>query len=466
MKKILFTNAICFLFFMRILNAQVVDTTNNFNVNDNTPNIETYDLNGCLKFALQNSEALRKAKYNILSAKADVGERLSIGLPQISAGATFTDNVDIRKTILPPFSPPFNPGSQRAVLAFGAKYNGDANIGISQLIFDFSYLLGVQAARMYANLTEKQVDLTKIDIVANVTKAYYGVLVNEERLNLLDLNLIRLDTLLSNTNALYKSGLVEKIDVMRLEVSRNNFKTEREKLVNLQALSKAILKYQMGMKMNDSLTLKGNLREITMSLSEVNQQTNFDYKLRTEYEILKTTKDLQQMNLRYTRSLYLPSLRANAAFGYNTGTTTAGDYFKFKQNWVSYGVYNINLNIPIFDGRRKKFAMDKIRIEMIKAEDDIKFFARTAEFQAEQSKISIITALKDLEIQSKNMELAQEIERVAKVKYQNGTGASLEIINAQASFKEAENNYYVAMYNAVIAKVDLDKATGKLKATE
>ncbi len=465
MKKILLVNLVFSLFFVNLLYAQV-DSTNNFVVNDNTPNIETYDLNGCLKFALQNSESVKKGKYNILSAKADVGERLSVGLPQIGAGITFTDNFDIRKTILPPFSPPFNPSPQRAVLAFGAKYNGDANIGISQLLFDFSYLLGVRAARMYANLTEKQLDLSKIEVVANVTKAYYGALVNEERLNLLDLNLIRLDTLLSNTNALYKSGLVEKIDVMRLEVSRNNFKTEREKLIYLQSLSKAILKYQMGMKMNDSLTLKGTLREIKMSLAEVNQENNFDFKSRVEYEILKTTKDLQQMNLRYTRSLYLPSLRANAALGYNTGTSTAGDYFRFRQNWVSYGVYNISLNIPIFDGRRKKFAMDKVRIEMIKAEEDIKFFARTAEFQAEQSKIAIMTAMKDLDIQSKNMELAQEIEKVAKAKYQNGTGASLEIINAQASFKEAENNYYVAIYNAIIAKVDWDRAAGKLKVTE
>ncbi|TAH30751.1 MAG: TolC family protein [Cytophagales bacterium] len=463
MKKILFASVFYLLYFIS-LKAQVDST--NFSVNDNTPNIETYDLNGCIKYALQNSEAVKKAKYNILSAKADVGERLSVGLPQISGGVTFTDNIDIRKTILPPFSPPFNPGPERAILAFGAKYNGDANIGISQLIFDFSYLLGVKAARMYANFTEKQASLAKVDIVANVTKAYYGVLVNEERLALLDLNLMRLDTLLSNTNALYRNGLVEKIDVMRLEVSLNNFKTEREKLANLQVLSKAILKYQMGMKMNDSLTLKGTLREVTTSFTEVNQQNNFDFKSRIEYDILKTTKDLQEMNLKYTRSLYLPSLRANAALGYNTGTTTASDYFRFRQNWVSYGVYNINLNIPIFDGRRKKFAMDKIRIEVVKAEEDIRFFARTAEFQAEQSRIAIVTALKDLEIQSKNMTLAEEIIRVSKAKYENGTGASLEVINAQASFKEAENNYYVAMYNAVIAKVDWDRAAGKLVVNE
>ncbi|TAF99529.1 MAG: TolC family protein [Cytophagia bacterium] len=463
MKKILFASVFYLLYFIS-LKAQVDST--NFSVNDNTPNIETYDLNGCIKYALQNSEAVKKAKYNILSAKADVGERLSVGLPQISGGVTFTDNIDIRKTILPPFSPPFNPGPERAILAFGAKYNGDANVGISQLIFDFSYLLGVKAARMYANFTEKQASLAKVDIVANVTKAYYGVLVNEERLALLDLNLMRLDTLLSNTNALYRNGLVEKIDVMRLEVSLNNFKTEREKLANLQVLSKAILKYQMGMKMNDSLTLKGTLREVTTSFTEVNQQNNFDFKSRIEYDILKTTKDLQEMNLKYTRSLYLPSLRANAALGYNTGTTTASDYFRFRQNWVSYGVYNINLNIPIFDGRRKKFAMDKIRIEVVKAEEDIRFFARTAEFQAEQSRIAIVTALKDLEIQSKNMTLAEEIIRVSKAKYENGTGASLEVINAQASFKEAENNYYVAMYNAVIAKVDWDRAAGKLVVNE
>jgi outer membrane protein TolC len=457
------------LFLLFILNLSLYygfAQTDTNSVSDNTPNIEMYDLKGCIKYALENSESLKKAKYNVLSAKADVGERLSIGLPQISAGVTFTDNFDIRKVILPPNSPPFNPGPQRAVLAFGAKYNGDANIGVSQLIFDFSYLLGVKAARMYSELTEKQVTMTKIDIIANVTKAYYSVLVNEERLGLIDLNLKRLDTLLQNTKALFDNGMVEKIDVMRLEVSRNNLKTEKEKLLGLQMISKALLKFQMGMKGNDSLILKGNLREMSLSLAEIMANSGTDYKARIEYDILKTTKALQEMNLKYTRSLYLPSLRANAAIGYNSGTSTAGDYFRFRDSWVSYGLYNINLNIPIFDGRRKKFAMDKIRIEMAKAEEDIKLFARTVDLQIEQSKLQTLASLKDLEIQSKNMELAQEVARIAKVKYQNGTGTSLEIVNAESSFKEAENNYYVAMYNAILSKIDLDKALGKIKADE
>jgi outer membrane protein len=440
--------------------GQAQDSTS-FTVRDETQSIGTYTLEECIKFALANSESLKKAKYQTQISEAEVGERIAIGLPQISGRVNFTDNFDIRKTILPGNSPPFNPGPERAVFAFGAKYNGDASISIEQLIFDFSYLIGLKAARAYVELSQYQIKQSEIEVIGNVTKAYYAVLINQERLNLLDVNYQRLDTVYKNTAAMFKNGMAEKVDVMRTEVSLNNIKTEKEKLTKLQELTYQLLKYQMGMPLNDSLIIQDNIRNIDIKIEELTNESA-DAKNRIEYSILQMNRNLQETNLRYNKSLYMPRLSASASLGRNMGSNVVGDYFRFRNDWFSYGFYGINLAVPIFDGTKRKHTLQKVRLEGLKVEEDIKLFKRTVDLQVEQAKNGLVTYSKDLEIQKKNMELAQEVARIAKVKYENGVGSTLEIVNAEASFKEAENNYYNALYNVVLSKVELDKALGKL----
>ena len=79
-----------------------------------------------------------------------------------------------------------------------------------------------------------------------------------------------------------------------------------------------------------------------------------------------------------------------------------------------------------------------------------------------QAAINYLNAIKTLESQRANSSLAENIARITKIKYEQGVGSNLEVVDAEASLKEAQVNYYNALYDALIAKVDLDKAYGKL----
>ncbi|MCU0446479.1 MAG: TolC family protein [Microscillaceae bacterium] len=456
--KLNFVLGIFLTFFTSIGQAQ--DTTS-FVVRDETQSIGTYTLEECIKFALNNSISLKKGRYQTQISEKEVQERLATGYPQVDLRANFTDNIVVQKAIIPANNPPINPTDRPLALQFGAKFTSNFAVSLEQLIFDFAYLIGVKGARTYVQLAQQQIKQTEVDIISGVTKAYYAALINQERIALLDANYQRLDTLYKNTAAMFKNGMAERVDVMRTEVSLNNVKTEKDKLLKLQELTYQLLKYQMGMPVRDSLTLVGNIRELNLDYnSGLNEDLN--YQNRIEYSLLQTNRRLQEINLQYNKSLYLPRLSASASYGANTGSNQFGEIWKFSQNWFSFAFVGINFSMPIIDGFRRKHTLEKVRLEGLKVDEDIKSFKLAAELQTETAKNSIVTFTKDLEIQKKNMELAQEVSRIAKVKYENGVGSTLEIVNAESSFKEAENNYYNALYNVVLSKVELDKALGKL----
>jgi outer membrane protein TolC len=159
---------------------------------------------------------------------------------------------------------------------------------------------------------------------------------------------------------------------------------------------------------------------------------------------------------------YLPSLAASFNLGANSGAATIGDLMNFGDRWFKNGSMGIQLSIPVFDGFRKKYQIQQARLALIKTENNIKNFQRTAKFQVEQAVITLNNHLKTLDVQKSNMALANDVFRVAQVKYKEGVGSNLEILNAETELKNAQLNYFEALYNAAITKVELDKAKGVL----
>jgi len=445
------------LFFTQKLLAQI-DTIGS--VGDDTRAVETYDLQGCLKYAFENNETVKKNQHQVGIAQAEVGERLASGLPRVSLDANMIDNLRIQRVFLPDgtlFGLPPGP----AAVTFQTQFSGSASIQVNQMLFDFSYLLGVRAAKTYTELTKMQASLTKQEIAERVSKAYYAVLINKERIYLAFLNTMRLDSLLKDTKILNANGLVEKIDVMRAEVALNNMRTEAKKINQLQELTLQLLKFQMGMPVRDSLTLQGNLREITLNLEE-NMFSELDKMQRSEFALLEMNKTMQELNAKYVKSLYYPRLAAFGNVGANTGQNQFRDVWKFNDRWFRNASVGINLNWNLLDGFKRKHSLEKTRLEILKIKEDEKILRRNIDFDIAKSKTSLESGLQDLEIQKRNMALAQEIVGLSKIKYKGGTGTNMDVINAEASYKEAENYYYNALYNAILTKIDLEKALGKL----
>lgn len=428
----------------------------------------SFSLKQCIEYALQNQNSMKNAALDEMIASNKVKEVRGIGFPQINASVQFSNNDPLRRMFAVGTGyPNFLTGNQaipagQVVAApnfFQLKSGGDASVSISQLIFSSSYIVGLRAAKTYKELSAKATQQTKIEVIESVSKAYYLVLINEERIKLFDKNVARLDSLLLQTKAMNKSGFVEKIDVDRLQVAYTNLKTEKEKFSNLFELSKLLLKYQMSLPLESELTLTEKISDFKVENS-VQQKT--DYKNRIEYSLLESQKKLQQLELKNYQLAYLPSIAAFANAG-EFSQSPEFNYFTKSNLWYNYGLYGITMSIPIFDGLQNSYKTQQAKLKLKKMENDISNFEFAVDLQIKSSEINLKNNLASLQSQSKNTELAEEIAKVTKIKYGQGIGSSLEVVAAETSLLEAQTNYYNALYDALISKVDYDKANGNIK---
>ena len=266
---------------------------------------------------------MKNAQLSHESSDYEVGEVLSIGLPQVNATAGLTSNLILPKTIidLSSFPGSTEPEGSTQEVTFTTKYTAFMDLKLEQMIFDASYFIGLKAAKTLRELTYRDVQLSEVETKEVITKAYYTALVNQERLELFERQLGTTDTLLRETRLMYENGFAEKIDVSRIQVQYNNILVERNRFERVAALSLDLLKFQMGMPISQAIVLSEDLENITFGEPTYDLAT-FDYGNRLEFAKLQTSQELQEINIKNIRSGYYPNLNGFANIGANSGANS------------------------------------------------------------------------------------------------------------------------------------------------
>jgi outer membrane protein len=443
-----------------------------------------FSLADCINYAYEHQDSVKNALLSVKSADYRVKEIIGLGLPQINGSASFQDYLKIPQVLFPDFitpaiygvlknegvsgtngpiiNLPAGAGGFQSV-SLNQKYSNNFGIDVSQLLFDGTYLVGLKASKTYKELSQRNFDRTKIQANVGVTKAYYQVLVSDEQIKLLNANITQLKQQLDETIQRNKQGFVEKIDVDRLTVQYNNLVTSRENTIRSLVLNYELLKFQMGMPIKQELTLTEKLDNVKLdSLSAENVaaiDTGF-YRNRVEFSLLETAEKLNELDLKRKRAQYLPSL---AAFG-NTSLLFQNNNIGnlYSTNYPSAYV-GVKLNVPIFNGFQRVNQVKQTQIAVQKAQNDLEDVKNALSLQASVAKTTYINGLQSLNNQKRSRELANEVLRVSKIKYQQGVGSSIEVTQAQTELENADNQYIQALYNALISRVDLDKAYGRIK---
>ncbi len=413
----------------------------------------------CINYAYEHQHDVINSKLDVESATYHVKEIIGQGFPQLSGSASFQDYLKIPTTLLP--GEFFNAPGTFIPVKFGVKYQSNMGLTATQTIFDPSYLVGLQGRKTYQELYDRSYVRTKIEANVSVTKAYYQVLVSNEQLKLLEANIQQLKQQLDETVARNKQGVVEKIDVDRLTVQYNSLVTSRENTVRLLALNYQLLKFQIGMPVENELTLKDRLEDIQLDVTvadAVNDTTV--YHNRIEYGLLETQNKLYQYDIKLKKGAFLPKLTANASYALSYQNNSFGDLYadNFPSSYIG-----LNLTVPIFTGWQHSNQLKQSKITLLKSQNDLYAEKNIITLQVSQARIYYINGLQKLTDQKKNMALAEEVLRVAKIKYEQGVGSSIEVTQAQTDVQNADNLYIQGLYDALVSKVDLDKAYGRIK---
>ncbi|MCS7162353.1 MAG: TolC family protein [Bacteroidia bacterium] len=425
---------------------------------------QALSLRDCIRYALNHAPALQNAYLDYLLARQKIAEVRAAGLPQITGSASFRYFIEIPTSLVP--SEFITGGRIRGEffpVQFGVPYNLDLSLTGVQLIFDGTYFVGLRAAQAIKELTRRSYQRTRAETVVAVQKAYYTALISQERLRLLAQSVDQLELLNRQTEGLYRQGFTEKLDVQRLQVALANLQTEYERAKELTALAYLTLKLQMGMPLETPIALTDTLapEELLQSLPDTLDLASFDPTRRWEYQVLSAQRRALELNMRRYQVSYLPTLSF-------VGTLTAQaqrrkfDFLDTRQRWFPIAFIGLQLQVPLFDGLRRASQIQQARLELQKNQNDLFQLRQALTLEAENARRQFLSSLKALQIQKRNLALAEEVLRTTRRKQELGVGSNLELLQAQTSYEQAQTNYTTALLETYLAYVDWQKAIGTL----
>jgi outer membrane protein TolC len=261
-----------------------------------------------------------------------------------------------------------------------------------------------------------------------------------------------------------ENGFVELLDLNRTKVEFNNIRTKMENSERAVEISKELLKFQMGMPVAYNLEITDKLADLNFDVDEQLKMT-YNYQRRIEYSILQTNTLLAEMEMKNNKSQYLPSLDMFFSWGMNAGVSDLSRMSELSNRmvWPDYQLAGLTFKLPIFDGlyKAKKIQQNKIKLKQLDYQR--KMLENSIQMEVTQMRKSLSISLAQLKSQQENEKLAESVYNQTKIKYQEGVGTNLEVIDADNAFKQAQSNYFNALYDALIAYVDYQKALGILK---
>lgn len=448
---------------------------------------QRFTLEQCMEYAHEHAFDVQNSRLDEASAQAKVKETVGIGLPQVTGSVSAQ-----RSPTLSRFFSTYDPNNSGFIGEEGAaalqsagaqagdvyatenffqlKSNGDANISINQLIFNGSYIVGLQASNAYKDLATKQRLYIEGERKAAVAKAYFNVLINDDRLDLYSSNLNRLQEVYDNTKALNESGFAESIEVDRLKVALNNAKAEIANLEALTALSLSLLKFQMNYPQDQELILDGTIEDVK-ERAIASYSAHVQFSERRDYEVLMANKHLQELNIKNKYAEALPYLSAYATLGSSTQSDSFTGLFKTESSfseigpfgpdkWYGYSTIGLRLGWNIFTGLQRTYQIQQEKIALEKIDNNIDAMKTQIQIEVQDSESSLSSSLRRLSVQEENLNLAKKIFDISQKKYEEGVGSNLEVVDANNSLKEAQTNYYNTLFEAIIARIDLSRALG------
>ncbi|QHL89504.1 TolC family protein [Nibribacter ruber] len=415
-------------------------------------------LKEALSFATNNNIAIQQAQLDEEGAEYRIKETKGSGFPQINGTGQLTVTPSIPTQLLPG-EIIGQPGTYVPV-KFGQKYNASGGLELSQLIFSKSYFVGLEAAATTRDLYRLRTQMSKEDVIYNVSSAYLQALQTKEQFNTIEANYNRLVQLEKILTLQYKNDFAKKVDVNRITVNKTNLENQRQALASAYEQQKNALKFFMGMPMDqqfelsDTESLTNTALPLTVNAQEIIAQ-------RTDYQALQTQKKLYGLNVENIKGRSYPSLAGFGQYTYNAQRQEF-NFFDTSKPWFKTFVLGVKLNVPIFDGFQRKYQTRQAELEVKKTDLTMQNLALSTQMGLDNALKQISTSELALENQERNVRLAQEVYDTTNRLYKEGLSPLTDLLESEVSLREAQTNLNNERLKHKIAQLNYIKARGEL----
>ncbi len=415
-------------------------------------------LEDAVRYAQSQSNTVKNARLQIADAEEQVREQLATGLPNINASLDYTHYLKVPILPLPEaFAASIPPGQEVPDgIAFQLRNNFVGGASATAMLFNGSFFVGLKAAKEAKKFYELDLENQERAVRNEVINAYLPLLLIQENLDQLDRNIENLRQLLNETSALFEAGFVERLDVDRLQLNLDNLQTERDNLQRQQSNATRALKYTMNYPLAEPLEISDKMEAIAAEIEADMLMGNIDYGQRTEVKVLDQSLVLQGLNVDLQRAAYLPTLNATLAGQYQFQGDKLNDGF-----WAPTVLVGLSANIPIYDFGGRRARVERAKLDLEKANNQRNDLVRGIELAVTNARADYTSAQQRLDARQRSRELAERIYTTTQVKYREGVGSSLEVVQAEQELYTAQSNYFTALYETIIAKENLRQALGR-----
>ena len=416
---------------------------------------DSVSLEEALAFGEQNNRTIQNANLEVQKAYKDKWSTIAIGLPQISANANYQNFIELPTSLIPAQFFGGNEGDF-AEVQFGTPQTMDAGVTVQQLIFDGSYLVGLEASRVFLAISENILEKTLLEIRKNIVNTYSSVLLARENIQFLENNHKNLTNTLEELNQLFRNGFEEEESVEQLRLTLSGVETQLRYAKNLERITLNMLKLLIGFPTQSPLLLSDTLEKLT-DASLFSLQISEDISLSNNVDIKMAENNLLSETLlyKYERSKSLPRLSAFLNGNY-TGNSETFSFTQSNQKWFGAALFGINLQVPIFSSLQRSANSQKAKIAVYQAEKSLTETQEriTIEVQAAENEYQL--AVENYFTSKENLALAKRIEEKNQTKCFEGVASSFELREAQLQLYSAQNNYIKAIQNVIQKKLALE----------
>lgn len=413
-------------------------------------------LQDCIQYALSHQPVVRQSQLDEAITEHTIKSKLADWYPQIGLDYNLQHYLELPTSLFP------GTDGVRRPVQIGVSNTSAALFTLNQNIFNRDLLLANRTARDVRKQVRQTTESNKIDVISQVSKAYYDLLLSQKQIEVIAEDIVRLERSLKDAYSQYQSGVVDKIDYKRATIALNNAKAQRKSAQEQIAAKQVYLRELMGYPSSaTSLPLVYDTVGIESSVLMGDTSVGVSVDKRIEYQLLETRRTLLEADLRYNKWSFLPTLSAfiNYSFNYQD------DKFSklYNQNFPS-SLAGLKISLPIFQGSKRIHNIRQAELQLRRVDYDFYALKNRISTEYSQALASYRSNLNDYTTLKENVVVAQDVYNLIALQYKEGIKTYLDVIISQTDLRSAQLNYFNAMYQVLSSKIDLQKAQGTLTA--
>lgn len=415
---------------------------------DNNP--VSFSLSEAVDFALKNNNSIKNADLDILSAKKEVWATTAIGLPQVNG----TYDYQHLPGTLPSLSFP-DPDGGFQQITLGVRNSATYNVMVSQLVFSGEYIVGLQAAKTFLELSANSKEKSEADVKESVHMAYFTVLVLENNKETLDSSVININSVLTDTRKMYEQGFLDEMDYEQLQVTKNSLVNSVRAIERQIQLSKMLFRIQLGLGQDDEVILTDNLESLLATITaEKVLMTEFELQRNLEFRLLNTQERISELTLNREKTKYLPTV---SAFYLYQDKTRKADFDVTFNN-----ILGVSVSVPIFSSGMRNARVGQARIELEKIRNTKEQMSETLIMASEQARMDFSNAYEKFLTEKENVLLARKVFERTEFKYKQGVSSSMDLSQANNQYLDSYSAYTSSIMEFLSAKIKFEKALNNL----